>query len=324
MNAQTAPLPAPHAADPDTAPGSFAADLARGLSAHPKRLAPKYFYDAAGSELFEDITRLPEYYPTRAEMEILTTHAADIAALVPEGAALVEFGSGSSTKVRLLLSHLRDLFAYVPVDISAAFLEEAAETLRADVPGLTVLPVAADFTQPFPLPEAVRGRPLVGFFPGSTIGNFDPEEAKRFLSTARDTLGAGAHMVVGVDLVKDPRVLHAAYNDAAGVTARFNLNVLHRANRELGTDFDVAAFSHRAVFNAPASRIEMHLVSRRRQVVHLAGRAFSFAEGENLHTESSYKYTPASFIDLAQRAGWTSQAVLTDAAGLFSVHILAG
>lgn len=321
---QTAPLPADTSTAAETQSDSFAADLARGLSAHPKRLAPKYFYDAAGSELFEDITRLPEYYPTRTEMEILTSHAADIAALVPAGAALVEFGSGSSTKVRLLLSHLRKLSAYVPVDISADFLEEAAQTLRADVPGLNVLPVAADFTRPFALPEAVRGRPLVGFFPGSTIGNFDTEDARRFLANARDTLGAGAHMVVGVDLVKDPRVLHAAYNDAAGVTARFNLNLLHRANRELGTDFDVAAFSHRAVFNAPASRIEMHLVSRRAQVVHLDGRAFSFAEGENLHTESSYKYTREGFIALAQSAGWTSQAVLTDAANLFSVHILAG
>ncbi len=321
---QTAPLPADASTAAETQSDSFAADLARGLAAHPKRLAPKYFYDAAGSELFEDITRLPEYYPTRSEMEILTSHAADIAALVPAGAALVEFGSGSSTKVRLLLSHLRDLSAYVPVDISADFLEDAAQTLRADVPGLNVLPVAADFTRPFPLPDAVRGRPLVGFFPGSTIGNFDPEEARRFLSNASDSLGAGAHMVVGVDLVKDPRVLHAAYNDAAGVTARFNLNLLHRANRELGTDFDVTAFSHRAVFNAPASRIEMHLVSRHAQVVHLDGRAFSFAEGENLHTESSYKYTREGFIDLAQSAGWTSQAVLTDAENLFSVHILAG
>ncbi|WP_341990916.1 L-histidine N(alpha)-methyltransferase [Azorhizobium sp. AG788] len=322
MQPQTAPLaPSP---DIDAASGSFAADLARGLAATPKRLAPKYFYDAVGSALFEDITELPEYYPTRTEVEILTTHAADIAALVPAGAALVEFGSGSSTKVRLLLSHLRDLSAYVPVDISRDFLEEAAQALRADVPGLTVLPVAADFTQPFALPDAVWGRPLVGFFPGSTIGNFDPEDARRFLANAKDTLGAGAHMVVGVDLVKDPRVLHAAYNDAAGVTARFNLNLLHRANRELGTDFDVAAFSHRAVFNAPASRIEMHLVSRRPQVVHLNGRTFSFAEGENLHTESSYKYTAAGFTELAESAGWTSQAVLTDPAGLFSVHILAG
>lgn len=306
------------------ATSSFACDLARGLAASPKRLAPKYFYDALGSALFEEITDLPEYYPTRTEMAILRTHAADIAALVPAGAALVEFGSGSSTKVRLLLSHLRDLFAYVPVDISGAFLEEAAQALRADVPGLTVLPVAADFTQPFALPDAVRGHPLVGFFPGSTIGNFDPDEARRFLANAKGTLGAGAHMVVGVDLVKDPRVLHAAYNDAAGVTARFNLNLLHRANRELGTDFDVAAFSHRAVFNAPASRIEMHLVSRRPQVVHLNGRTFSFAEGENLHTESSYKYTCDSFTELAESVGWTSQAVLTDPSGLFSVHILAG
>ncbi len=323
MSTQTALSHPPAQADADSDLDTFASDLARGLAAPQKRLAPKYFYDAEGSALFEQITDLPEYYPTRAEMEILTAHAADIAALVPAGAALVEFGSGSSTKVRLLLNHLRALSAYVPVDISGDFLEEAAQALRVDVPGLTVLPVAADFTRPFPLPEAVRGRPLVGFFPGSTIGNFDPEDARSFLANAKGTLGAGAHMVVGVDLVKDPRVLHAAYNDRAGVTARFNLNLLHRANRELGTDFDVAAFSHRAIFNAPASRIEMHLVSQQPQTVHLNGRAFSFAAGENLHTESSYKYTSAGFAALAESAGWTPKRVLTDPQGLFSVHILA-
>ncbi|WP_029004359.1 L-histidine N(alpha)-methyltransferase [Azorhizobium doebereinerae] len=313
--ARRAPLP--------PAQSPFAADLAAGLAARPKRLAPKYFYDAAGSALFEEITRQKEYYPTRAEMEILRAHAAEIGALVPEGAALVEFGSGSSAKVRLLLDAMPGLAAYVPVDISGDFLTQAAAALRAEAPGLAVLPVAADFTQPFALPEAVRGRPLVGFFPGSTIGNFDPDAARAFLAHARRTLGAGSRFIVGVDLVKDPRLLDAAYNDAAGVTARFNLNLLARANRELATDFDLAAFTHRAVFNAPARRIEMHLVSRRAQAVHLAGRAFPFAAGESLHTESSYKYTPDGFRDLAAAAGWTPGRLWTDAAGLFSVHVLA-
>ncbi|GGF72129.1 dimethylhistidine N-methyltransferase [Azorhizobium oxalatiphilum] len=310
------PIPAP-------ATGSaFASDLAAGLSSRPKRLAPKYFYDAAGSALFEDITALPEYYPTRTEMQILRERAGEIGALVPQDAVLVEFGSGSSAKVRLLLEEMPQLAAYVPVDISGDFLEEAAQALRAEVPGLPVLPVAADFTQAFDLPQDVRDLPRIGFFPGSTIGNFDPDAARDFLGNALHTLGPGSRLIVGVDLVKDPRLLNAAYNDAAGVTARFNLNLLTRANRELGTDFDPDAFAHRAFFNAPSSRIEMHLVSRSPQAIHLGGRTFPFAAGESLHTESSYKYTPASFAALARSAGWTPEALWTDRDRLFSVHVL--
>ncbi|HJW79953.1 MAG TPA: L-histidine N(alpha)-methyltransferase [Beijerinckiaceae bacterium] len=301
---------------------AFAADLLAGLAATPKRIPPKYFYDPAGSRLFERITELPEYYPTRAERGVLKDRAREIARFVPEGAALVEFGSGSSEKVRLLLGELPALSAYVPVDISAEFLDEEAARLRRDFPRLSVVPVAADFTQPFALPPAVLGRPRAGFFPGSTIGNFEPEEAQTFLRHAARILGSGAALIIGVDLVKDARVLNAAYNDAAGVTAAFNLNVLARANRELGANFDVNAFAHRAVYNAPASRIEMHLVSRKSQTVRVLDRAFAFAPGETIHTENSYKHTLDGFARLAARAGWRAEAAWTDADELFSVHAL--
>ncbi|MFG1462200.1 L-histidine N(alpha)-methyltransferase [Xanthobacter sp. DSM 24535] len=310
-------------AEPLAPTAEFARDLALALSARTKRLAPKYFYDATGSALFEQITQLEDYYPTRTEIGILEAHAHDIAALLPPGGVLVEFGSGASVKVRLLLDRIPHLAAYVPVDISAEFLERTASDLRRAYPGIEILPLAGDFTQRFALPELARGRPLLGFFPGSTIGNFEPAEARDFLAHARETLGAGSRMIVGVDLVKDPRLLHAAYNDAEGITARFNKNVLARANRELGADFDLSAFVHRAFFNAPASRIEMHLISARAQTVHVQGAAYYFATGESLHTECSYKYTLDGFKDLAGDAGWVSEAAWTDSERLFSVHLLA-
>ncbi|MEP9368156.1 L-histidine N(alpha)-methyltransferase [Xanthobacter sp. VNH20] len=310
-------------AEPLAPSAEFARDLALALSSRTKRLAPKYFYDAAGSVLFEQITQLPEYYPTRTEIGILRDHAEDLAALLPPGGVLVEFGSGASVKVRLLLDRIPHLAAYVPVDISAEFLERTATDLRRAYPGIEILPLADDFTQRFALPQMTQGRPLLGFFPGSTIGNFEPADAQHFLAQARETLGPGSRMVVGVDLVKDPRLLHAAYNDAAGVTAQFNKNVLVRANRELGTDFELSAFVHRAFFNAPASRIEMHLVSASAQTVHLDGAAYHFAAGESLHTECSYKYTLEGFADLAAAAGWTSETAWTDPQQLFSVHVLA-
>jgi L-histidine Nalpha-methyltransferase len=300
----------------------FARDLVAGLSAHPKRLPPKHFYDAAGSQLFERITELPEYYPTRTELRILADHAADIARFIPNGAALVEFGSGASTKVRLLLKELPRLGAYVPVDISAEFLEDEAARLRQEFPSLTVAPVAADFSRPFALPRSLAKRPLAGFFPGSTIGNFEPDAARDFLRLAGRILGPRATFVVGVDLVKDRRILEPAYDDAAGVTARFNLNVLARANRELGANFDLAAFAHRAFYNAERSRIEMHLVSRTAQSVRVLGRSFTFAAGESIHTENSCKYTVEAFSALAGEAGWRSAAVFLDADALFSVHVL--
>src|ERR1700742_231659 len=299
----------------------FARDVIEDLSQHPKRLSPKYFYDATGSELFEQITVLPEYYPTRTELSILRHHSRAISAIVPEGAALVEFGAGATTKIRLLLGECR-LGAYVPVDISGDFLNAQAKVLRADYPGLAVHPVTADFTTAFELPEAVRDMPKVGFFPGSTLGNFEPGEACTFLKNARRILGKGSRMVIGVDLEKDERTLYDAYNDAAGVTARFNLNVLHRINRELGGDLDVGAFIHRAIYNRERHRIEMHLISKKALTARILGRNFSFRAGESIHTESSYKYSLDRFNALARGSGWTPLESWTDAAGMFSVHAL--
>jgi dimethylhistidine N-methyltransferase len=305
----------------DEAGSAFAADVIGGLSQQPKRLSPKYFYDVAGSELFEQITLLPEYYPTRTELSILRDRGGAISAVVPDGAALVEFGAGATTKARLLLNQCA-LGAYVPVDISGDFLNGQADALRRDFPGLGVYPVTADFTAPFALPEAIAGMPKVGFFPGSTLGNFEPHEASAFLRSARDILGRGALMVIGVDLEKDERVLYDAYNDAAGVTARFNLNVLVRINRELGGNFDLSAFTHRAIYNRDRHRIEMHLIARKAQSVRVLGRNFSFRAGESIHTESSYKYSLQRFAALARGSGWTPRESWTDAASMFSVHAL--
>ncbi|MGZ5875332.1 MAG: L-histidine N(alpha)-methyltransferase [Bradyrhizobium sp.] len=305
----------------DEQPSAFARDVIEDLSQHPKRLSPKYFYDAAGSELFEQITLLPEYYPTRTELTILRDRSRAISAFIPRGAALVEFGAGATTKVRLLLSECR-LGAYVPVDISGDFLKAQADALRADFPSLQVHPVTADFTAPFELPQAVSTMPRIGFFPGSTLGNFEPHEASAFLRSARDILGKGARMVIGVDLEKDERVLYDAYNDAAGVTARFNLNVLHRINRELGGDFDVGAFVHRAIYNRDRHRIEMHLISKKALTARVLGKKFLFRPGESIHTENSYKYSLARFTALAKGSGWTPLESWTDAAGMFSVHAL--
>src|SRR5215475_4488252 len=260
---------------PDEQTSAFARDAIGDLSQHPKRLSPKYFYDATGSELFEAITRLPEYYPTRTELGILRDRGNEIAAIIPKGAALTEFGAGATTKVRLLLERC-SFGAYVPVDISGDFLSAQASGLRKDFPDLAVYPVAADFTAPFALPAEIEGMPKVGFFPGSTLGNFEPDEARAFLRSAREILGKGALMIIGVDLEKNERVLYDAYNDAAGVTAKFNLNVLVRINRELGGNFDVSAFMHRSVYNRERHRIEMHLISRKQQVVRLLGTSLSF------------------------------------------------
>ncbi len=301
---------------------SFADHVVNGLSDDPKWLSAKYFYDAAGSELFEQITRLPEYYPTRTELKILECHAGAMAAYIPLAAALVEFGTGSTKKARIIMNAAPQIAAYVPVDISAEFLAQEAAAVRRDVPNVAVLPVAADFTRDFDLPTQVRTRPRVGFFPGSTIGNFEPEDATEFLRQAARILGNGATMIVGVDLVKDAKILNAAYDDAAGVTARFNLNVLARMNRELGGDFDLTAFRHRAFYNAADHRIEMHLESLEAQTVTVAARTFDFRAGETIHTENSYKYTVESFRALAQRAGWRSVAVWTDPDDYFSIHAL--
>lgn len=302
--------------------GTFAADAVAGLTATPKRLAPKYFYDSAGSDLFERITTLPEYYPTRCELAILRERAGNIARLIPEGAALIEFGSGSSKKTRTLLSAARNLAAYVPVDISAEFLDQQVESLRREYPNIAMLPVAADFGAAFELPAAVAGMPRAGFFPGSTIGNLEPHEAAAFLRQAGQILGAGATFVIGVDLIKDEGVLNAAYNDAADVTAKFNCNLLVRMNRELGANFDLASFEHHAFYNREQHRIEMHLASLKRQRLQVCGATVEFRAGETIHTESSYKYTIESFQCLARGTGWSPRAVWTDADNYFSVHVL--
>jgi dimethylhistidine N-methyltransferase len=301
---------------------SFADHVVAGLSDTPKWLSAKYFYDAAGSELFEEITRLPEYYPTRTELSILERCAKDISGYVPLSAALVEFGTGSTKKARLVIDAAPQLAAYVPVDISAEFLAAEAAAVRRDVPWIAVLPVAADFTRDFDLPQQIRSRPRVGFFPGSTIGNFEPEDATEFLRQAGRVLGPGSTMIVGVDLIKDTAVLDAAYNDAAGVTAQFNLNILARMNRELGGNFDLASFRHHAFYNVGHHRIEMHLESRKSQTVTVAGRRFEFRKGETIHTENSYKYTIDSFRALAREAGWRWATTWTDENNYFSVHAL--
>ena len=299
---------------------TFAADVIAGLSAMPKRLPPKYFYDAAGSVLFERITRLPEYYPTRCELALLEQHAPAMASLFPPACALIEFGGGSSRKVRILLGAAATVETYVPIDISGDFLQQDAAQLRRDLPRLSVQPIVGDFTRLPDLPPAIAAMPRVGFFPGSTIGNFEPDEAAEFLRRAGALLGAGSLFVIGVDLVKAPAILHRAYNDAEGVTAKFNLNLLARINRELGADFDLAAFEHQAFYNAERSRIEMHLASTKRQKVGICGKRIEFRAGETIHTENSYKYSIESFQALAQASGWSPLKVWTD--GLFSVHAL--
>ncbi len=297
-----------------------------GLSATPKTLPPQLLYDPAGCELFYRITRLPEYYLTRTEMALLPSVAADLVHQVRPPSVLVEYGASDETKARVLLGALepggRAIFAaYVPVDIAAEAMGGITHRLRgAGFPH--VYPVVTDFTQPLTLPRVVSDLARFGFFPGSTIGNLDPDDARRFLAQARATLGPDSLLLVGADLRKDAAPLVAAYDDAAGVTAAFNRNLLVRLNREAEADFDVAAFAHRAVWNAAAGRIEMHLVSLRDQTVRVAGRAIRFARDEFIHTENSYKYTEAGFARLAQSAGWRASRCWTDPERLFSIHLL--
>ncbi|MGD1879944.1 MAG: L-histidine N(alpha)-methyltransferase [Kiloniellaceae bacterium] len=299
---------------------AFGRSVQAGLGAAPKTLEAKYFYDARGSQLFDAITALEEYYPTRAEAALLRHHAEAIAGFAGDEASLIEFGSGSSVKTRILLDALPALRCYVPIDISGEHLQATAEKLAADYDGLPIVPVHADYTSAFALPAAVPAGGRVGFFPGSTIGNFDPDAAIAFLRQARRLLGAGSRFLVGADLQKDAARLIAAYDDAKGVTAAFNLNLLRRINRELDGDFDLAAFRHEARYDAGRGRIEMHLVSLQDQSVRIAGRRFGFAAGESIHTENSYKYTLESFAALARDGGWRVDAQWRDPDGLFSLH----
>lgn len=301
----------------------FATALIEGLAARNKSIPCRFFYDAEGSRLFECITQLPEYYPTRTETGILREHAPDLAELAPSGAVLIEFGSGSSIKTEILLDAMPHLHAYVPIDISHSALDDAHQRIAGRFPALRVLPVVGDFSRHLALPPDIAARPRIGFFPGSTIGNLTEQEAVALLASMRDILGSDGTLVIGADLRKDVRRLIAAYDDAQGVTAAFNLNLLHRANRELGADFDVDAFEHLATYDVRHGRIDMHLVSRVAQVVTLFGRRFRFTAGERIHTEHSHKYDIEGFRGLVQRAGWQPQACWTDAEHLFSVHVLA-
>lgn len=305
----------------DEALAEFAEDVIAGLSSRPRTLPCKYFYDARGSDLFEDITALPEYYPTRTEIGILRDRARDICAALAPGSALVEYGSGSSIKTEILLA-AGDFVAYAPIDISPTALEGAVRRLRGRFPALRMEPVVADFVGDLTLPPALDGLPRAGFFPGSTIGNFSPVEARALLRRMARQLGPGAKLVIGVDLRKSPDILVPAYDDAQGVTAAFNKNLLVRLKNELGARIDIDGFAHRAVWNARESRIEMHLAATRPQTIVVAGHAFDFAAGETIHTENSHKYGMADFEDVARAAGWRPLETLVDAGNLFSVRLL--
>ncbi|HEV2652135.1 MAG TPA: L-histidine N(alpha)-methyltransferase [Rhizomicrobium sp.] len=300
----------------------FARELLAGLSRTPKTIPCKYFYDAVGSELFEKITHLPEYYQTRTEFALLTRHAAEMAELIGPDIELVEFGAGSLRKVRILLDMLIHPTSYVPIDISGDYLLEVAASLDKDYPDLVLNPVIADFTKPLDLgPLAPGAKARAGFFPGSTIGNFRRDDAVAFLRNARTAL-AGGGLLIGVDLVKDPSILHSAYNDSEKITAAFNKNLLARANAELDADFDLDAFAHYAPYNPIAQRVEMYLVSLKRQRVRVAGHAISFLDGEAIHTEDSHKYTLETFRTLAAEAGFRIETSWTDAGWYFTIHWL--
>ena len=292
-----------------------------GLGRPHKTLPCKFFYDETGSALFDAICDQPEYYPTRTELGILAAAASEIADLAGRGGALVEYGSGSSLKTRLLLDALAPAI-YMPIDISREHMLAACHTLAQDYPALHLMAVCADYTRPFRLPPTAPQNRRLAFFPGSSIGNFAPLEALRFLKNVAQQLAPGDGFLIGVDLKKDPAILNAAYNDAAGVTAAFNLNLLARCNRELGADFDLGDFAHRAFYNEAAGRIEMHLESTCEQRVQLAGQHFGFAAGETIHTENSYKYQPDEFRHLAVQAGFEPQHTWTDADKLFGVLYL--
>ena len=298
---------------------SFLEDVVAGLSLPQKALPPKYFYDAAGSKLFERICRLPEYYLTRAELSLTKNNISSIARFAGKGCELIEYGSGASRKSRLLIRALRPSL-YVPIDISEPTLRRAAQALGREFPWLKVRPLSADFSRPLRIPTRHSRARRVVYFPGSTIGNLTPDEAHAFLRMTRGQVGPKGAMLVGVDLKKDPEVLHAAYNDSRKVTAAFNLNLLARINRELGADFELRRWRHYAFYNAALGRIEMHLASLDRQAVNLGNYRFSFTRGETIHTENSYKYSVEEFRALAARAGFLGKKLWMDRKGLFALH----
>lgn len=302
----------------------FAADVAAGLSQPNKTLPSKYFYDQRGSQLFDQICELPEYYPTRTELGIMQRYAAEMGRQIGAGAMVIEFGSGSSTKTRILLDHLVDPAAYVPVDVSYEHLHETAQALVRAYPGLDILPVCADFTRPFDLPSASRLETHDAvYFPGSTIGNFEQADAMGLLEHIVSLCGQGGGLLVGIDLQKDVDVLEAAYNDAQGVTAEFNLNLLHRINRQLEGDLQVDQFRHEAVYNREVGRIEMYLVSTVDQTATISGQRYNFPQGDRICTEYSHKYTVAGFAEMAQSVGLTLRRQWLDDQEYFAVLHLA-
>jgi dimethylhistidine N-methyltransferase len=301
----------------------FLEEALAGLRRPQKTLPCKYFYDLRGSQLFDQICELPEYYPTRTEAAIMADHTAEMASVFGPNCLLVEYGSGSSTKTRILLDHLPDLAGYVPMDISREHLHQTAEGLASAYPDLEILPLCADYTQKFELPEATRAvQSRVVYFPGSTIGNFHRAEAAAFLCRVAEVCGPGGGLLIGVDLRKSPQILEPAYNDAQGVTAAFNLNLLHRMNLELGSDFDLDNFAHQAFYNEAVGRIEMHLLSLNAQTVHLGSEAIEFEEDETIWTECSYKYSLPEFAAMAGTAGFQVRQVWTDSEQKFSVQYL--
>ncbi|MGJ3648572.1 L-histidine N(alpha)-methyltransferase [Sphingomonas sp. GlSt437] len=297
---------------------AFRADVLTGLASRPRAIPARWFYDHRGSELFEAITDLPEYYPTRTERAILVEAGPAIAAAVGPGRAVVEFGSGSSAKTPLLLGAIEPA-AYIPIDISGDFLRESASELAAQFPGLPVLPIEADFLRPIALPDGIAAMPKLGFFPGSTIGNMIPHSSVDLLRAMRASLGTGAMLLIGMDRVKDVDVLVRAYDDAAGVTARFNLNLLERINRELAGTIPVDAFAHRAIWNDMRARIEMHLEATRDVAFSIEGRNFAMAAGETIHTENSHKYGERDARILLRAGGWTPISEWTDAEDRFAL-----
>ncbi|AMV35841.1 L-histidine N(alpha)-methyltransferase [Planctomyces sp. SH-PL62] len=300
----------------------FRADVLAGLALPRKRLPSKYFYDAVGSRLFERITELPEYYPTRTELSIMHRHADAMAARCGPRCLLIELGAGALTKVRLLLDRLDAPAGFVPVDVSGEHLREAAATLADDYPALDVEPVVADFTAPFAVPEAATAERKVVYFPGSTLGNFDPQEADDLLRRIARIVGPGGGLLLGVDLRKDPAVLERAYDDAAGVTAAFNRNLLARIDRELGGDFDAESFRHVAFYDHEKSRVEMHLVTDRERRVRVRASTFDFLAGESIHTENSHKYDISELAARAQACGLRLDESWTDARDYFAVLYL--
>ena len=296
----------------------FLRDVLDGLRAEPRSLPSKYFYDADGSALFERITTLDAYYPTRTERAILERNAGEIAASVGPGVVLIEFGSGSSSKTRIVLDALDDVAAYVPIDISSEFMQDSVDRLHADYPELSVVPVVADYALPFEPPTLPAG-PRLLFFPGSTIGNFEHEEATAFLRRASRLAGAGGMLLLGVDLEKDAAILERAYDDPEGVTAEFNRNLLVRINRELGADFDPEAFRHSARYDSKRRRVEMHLVAQRDHAVTVSGEEFSIRAGESIHTENAYKYRVETVESMAARAGFALKRIWTDDRCWFAV-----